>query len=70
MLNNDQKNDFNALLPGRASEAGASRRSALKAALGVGYAAAAPAGVGGYQKRWLERVLGSEARSGALQCRT
>jgi carboxymethylenebutenolidase len=40
MLNDDQKNDFNALLPGQASEAGASRRSALKAALGVGYAAA------------------------------
>lgn len=41
MLNNDQKNDFNALLPGLASEAGASRRTALKAALGAGYAAAA-----------------------------
>jgi carboxymethylenebutenolidase len=41
MLNDDQKNEFNALLPGQASEAGASRRSALKAALGVGYAAAA-----------------------------
>jgi carboxymethylenebutenolidase len=41
MLNNDQKNDFNALLPGQSSEAGASRRSALKAALGLGYAAAA-----------------------------
>jgi len=40
MLNNDQKNDFNALLPGQASEAGASRRTALKAALGAGYAAA------------------------------
>ena len=40
MLNNDQKNDFNALLPGLASEAGASRRTALKAALGAGYAAA------------------------------
>jgi carboxymethylenebutenolidase len=41
MLNNDQKNEFNALLPGQTNEAGASRRSALKAALGVGYAAAA-----------------------------
>jgi carboxymethylenebutenolidase len=41
MLNPDQKNDFNALLPGASSEAGASRRTALKAALGVGYAAAA-----------------------------
>jgi len=41
MLNPDQKNDFNALLPGDATEAGASRRTALKAALGVGYAAAA-----------------------------
>lgn len=41
MLNNDQKNDFNALLPGASSEAGASRRTALKAVLGVGYAAAA-----------------------------
>lgn len=40
MLNNDQKNDFNALLPGESSPAGASRRTALKAALGVGYAAA------------------------------
>lgn len=41
MLNKDQKNDFNALLPGASSEAGASRRTALKAALGAGYAAAA-----------------------------
>lgn len=41
MLNNDQKNDFDSLLPGHASEAGASRRTALKVALGVGYAAAA-----------------------------
>jgi carboxymethylenebutenolidase len=40
MLNQDQKNDFNALLPGASTEAGASRRTALKAALGVGYAAA------------------------------
>lgn len=40
MLNQDQKNDFNALLPGESTEAGASRRTALKTALGVGYAAA------------------------------
>ena len=39
MLNRDQKSDFDALLPGAATEAGASRRTALKAALGVGYAA-------------------------------
>ena len=38
MLNRDQKSDFDALLPGAATEAGASRRTALKAALGVGYA--------------------------------
>ena len=41
MLNHDQKKDFDALLPGQSTEAGASRRTALKAALGVGYAAAA-----------------------------
>ncbi|MDO9278691.1 MAG: dienelactone hydrolase family protein [Polaromonas sp.] len=41
MLNQDQRKDFDALLPGRSTEAGASRRTALKAALGVGYAAAA-----------------------------
>ena len=41
MLNNDQKNEFDALLPGQSTEAGASRRTALKTALGVGYAAAA-----------------------------
>ena len=41
MLNNDQKNEFDALLPGQSTEAGASRRTALKVALGVGYAAAA-----------------------------
>ena len=41
MLNQDQKNDFDALLPGASTEAGANRRTALKAALGVGYAAAA-----------------------------
>ncbi|MGH8859253.1 MAG: dienelactone hydrolase family protein, partial [Polaromonas sp.] len=41
MLTNDQKTEFDALLPGQSGEAGASRRTALKAALGVGYAAAA-----------------------------
>ncbi len=41
MLNNDQKTEFDALLPGQSTEAGASRRTALKAALGVGYAATA-----------------------------
>ncbi|HEY3048376.1 MAG TPA: dienelactone hydrolase family protein [Polaromonas sp.] len=41
MLNHDQKKDFDALLPGQSTEAGANRRTALKAALGVGYAATA-----------------------------
>ena len=41
MLNTDLKNEFDALLPGQSTDAGASRRTALKAALGVGYAAAA-----------------------------
>lgn len=41
MLNQDQRSEFDSLLPGRSSEAGASRRTALKAALGVGYAASA-----------------------------
>ena len=41
MLNTDLKNEFDSLLPGQSTEAGASRRTALKAALGVGYAAAA-----------------------------
>ena len=41
MLNNDLKNEFDALLPGKSNEAGTSRRTALKAALGVGYAVAA-----------------------------
>lgn len=41
MLNQDQTQDFTALLPGQTTEAGASRRTALKVALGVGYAAAA-----------------------------
>ena len=41
MLNQDQKTEFDALLPGQTTEAGATRRTALKAALGVGYAATA-----------------------------
>ena len=41
MLNTDLKNEFDSLLPGQSTEAGASRRTALKAALGVGYTAAA-----------------------------
>lgn len=41
MLNSDQTNDFNALLPGKSTDAGATRRTALKTALGVGYAATA-----------------------------
>ncbi len=39
MLNQDQTQDFSSLLPGQTTEAGASRRTALKVALGVGYAA-------------------------------
>jgi carboxymethylenebutenolidase len=38
MWNQDSQNDFNSLLPGSSTEAGASRRTALKAALGVGFA--------------------------------
>lgn len=41
MLNNDLKSEFDALFPGQSTEAGASRRTALKTALGAGYAAAA-----------------------------
>ena len=41
MLNSDQKNDFNSLLPGACTESGATRRTAMKAVLGVGYAATA-----------------------------
>ena len=41
MLNTNLKNEFDSLLPGAATEAGASRRTALKTALGVGYAATA-----------------------------
>lgn len=39
MFNVNLQNEFNALLPGHSSEAGATRRTALKTALGVGYAA-------------------------------
>lgn len=39
MTREDFKRDFDSLLPGGSSEAGASRRTALKVALGVGYAA-------------------------------
>ena len=41
MLNSNLISEFDALLPGQSTEAGASRRTALKAVLGVGYAAAA-----------------------------
>ena len=41
MLNSNLKSEFDALLPGQSTEQGASRRTALKAALGVGYAATA-----------------------------
>nr|WP_218942829.1 dienelactone hydrolase family protein [Rhodoferax sp. BLA1] len=41
VLNQDQTQDFSSLLPGQTTDAGASRRTALKVALGVGYAAAA-----------------------------
>ena len=41
MLNADLRNDIDSLLPGTTTEQGATRRTALKAALGVGYAAAA-----------------------------
>ncbi len=41
MLRDDLKTDFDSLQPGQSGEAGPSRRTALKAALGVGYAAAA-----------------------------
>jgi len=40
MFDRDFKTAFNALLPGQSTEAGATRRTALKTALGVGYAAA------------------------------
>lgn len=41
MLREDFKNEFNSLLPGKSTEQGANRRTALKVALGVGYAASA-----------------------------
>lgn len=41
MLNSGQKSEFDSLLPGQSTENGATRRTALKAALGVGYAATA-----------------------------
>ena len=41
MLNDDVSRDLGALLPGASTEAGTTRRTALKAALGVGYAASA-----------------------------
>jgi carboxymethylenebutenolidase len=41
MMNRDLEIEFKALLPGQGSEAGATRRTALKAALGIGYAASA-----------------------------
>ena len=40
MRDDDLKRDFDSLRPGDSTEAGATRRTALKAALGVGYAAA------------------------------
>lgn len=39
MSSDDLKNEFDSLLPGRNTEAGASRRTVLKVALGLGYAA-------------------------------
>ncbi|MGE0350517.1 dienelactone hydrolase family protein [Hydrogenophaga sp.] len=41
MLDERHAQDLDALLPGQSTEQGATRRTALKAALGVGYAAAA-----------------------------
>ena len=41
MLREDLASDFNSLLPGQTTEAGATRRTALRVALGVGYAATA-----------------------------
>jgi carboxymethylenebutenolidase len=40
MLNSHLQSEFDGLLPGRSGEAGGNRRSLLKSALGVGYAAA------------------------------
>jgi len=41
MLSDDHRLDTEALVPGRTTEAGATRRLALQTALGLGYAAAA-----------------------------
>ena len=41
MLHRDQMTELDSLLPGKSSASGATRRTALKVALGVGYAAAA-----------------------------
>ncbi len=45
MLQTDQMNHFNSLLPGQTGEEGPSRRTALKTALGVGYAATVGAAI-------------------------
>lgn len=41
MISRDLQSEFDALLPGQSGPAGANRRTALKAALGIGYAASA-----------------------------
>lgn len=41
MFRDDIQADFDSLLPGSSTQSGASRRTAIKAALGIGYAAAA-----------------------------
>lgn len=41
MINQDQAKDFDALLPGQSTVSGTNRRTAMKVALGVGYAATA-----------------------------
>lgn len=41
MMNRDLETEFKALLPGQSTELGATRRTALKSALGVGFAASA-----------------------------
>ncbi len=41
MLEGNLKSQFDSLLPGASTESGATRRTALKVALGVGYAATA-----------------------------
>ena len=45
MLREDQRSEFDSLAPGQTTEAGATRRTALKAALGVGYTAASGAAI-------------------------